>query len=135
VTGLVQNCGFLLDTHVAIFSMRQSSVLSAPAKAAIAKGANFLSVITYWEVMLKSMKGTLDVGDPRAWWFDALEQLVATPLPLRPQHIAGVYALPPIHKDPFDRILIAQAASEGLALVSMDKEIAQYASRDLRVVG
>jgi PIN domain nuclease of toxin-antitoxin system len=85
--------------------------------------------------MLKSMKGTLDVGDPRAWWFDALEQLVATPLPLRPQHIAGVYALPPIHKDPFDRILIAQAASEGLALVSMDKEIAQYASRDLRVVG
>jgi len=49
--------------------------------------------------MLKSMKGTLDVGDPRAWWFDALDQLAATPLLLRPQHIAGVYALPPIHKD------------------------------------
>ena len=115
--------------------MRQSSALSAVAKAAIAEGPNHLSVITYWEVMLKSMKGTLDVGDPRSWWFDALEQLVATPLPLRPQHIAGVYSLPPIHKDPFDRMLIAQAASEGLTLVTMDGEITRYASKALRVVG
>jgi PIN domain nuclease of toxin-antitoxin system len=115
--------------------MRQSSALSAKAKTAIAAGPNSLSIITYWEVMLKTMKGTLDVGDPRAWWFDALEQLVATPLLLRPQHIAGVYTLPPIHKDPFDRMLIAQAASEGLTLVTMDGEIARYATKDLRVVG
>jgi PIN domain nuclease of toxin-antitoxin system len=94
-----------------------------------------LSVITYWEVMLKSMKGTLDVGDPRAWWLDALDQLVATPLLLRPQHVAGVYALPAIHRDPFDRMLIAQAVSEGLALVTMDGEVVQYASTGLRVVG
>jgi PIN domain nuclease of toxin-antitoxin system len=85
--------------------------------------------------MLKSMKGTLDVGDPRAWWFDALEQLAATPLFLRPEHVAGVYRLPPIHKDPFDRILIAQAAVEGLALVTTDAEITHYASKTLRVVG
>jgi PIN domain nuclease of toxin-antitoxin system len=92
-------------------------------------------VVSYWEIMLKSMKGTLDVGDPRAWWFDALEQLAATPLVLRPQHIAGVYSLPPIHKDPFDRMLIAQAAAEGLVLVTMEGVIAQYASSGLRVVG
>jgi PIN domain nuclease of toxin-antitoxin system len=91
-------------------------------------------VVSYWEVMLKSMKGTLDVGDPRAWWFDALEQLAATPLVLRPQHIAAVYSLPPIHKDPFDRLLIAQAMIEGLALVSSDGEIARYRSKGLRVV-
>ena len=94
-----------------------------------------MSVVSFWEVMLKSMKGRLDVGDPRAWWFDALDQLAATPLPLRPQHIAAVYALPPIHKDPFDRMLIAQAAAEGLALVTTDKEIARYASKTLHVVG
>jgi len=93
-----------------------------------------LSVLSYWEVMLKSMKGVLDVGDPRAWWFDALDQLAATPLPLRPQHIAAVYGLPPIHKDPFDRMLIAQATVEGLSLVSIDGEIAHYASQSLRVV-
>ena len=80
------------------------------------------------------MKGTLDVGDPRSWWLEALDQLAATPLILRPQHIAAVYALPPIHKDPFDRMLIAQATAEELTLVSSDGEIARYASTGLRVV-
>jgi PIN domain nuclease of toxin-antitoxin system len=126
---------YLLDTHTAIWALDTPEALTASARKAVLTGPNVLSVITYWEVMLKSMKGTLDVGDPRAWWFDALEQLVATPLPLRPQHVARVYTLPPIHKDPFDRMLIAQAGSEGLALVSMDSEIAQYASGDLRIVG
>jgi PIN domain nuclease of toxin-antitoxin system len=125
----------LLDTHTALFSMSQSKSLSAVAKAAVAAGPNFLSVLSYWEVMLKSMKGRLDVGDPRAWWLDALDQLAAMPLLLRPQHIAGVYVLPPIHKDPFDRMLIAQAATEGLALVTTNKEITRYASQALRIVG
>jgi PIN domain nuclease of toxin-antitoxin system len=115
--------------------MSQSSSLSASARAAIAEGPNVLSVISFWEVMIKSMKGKLDIGDPRAWWFDALDQLAATPLILRPEHIVAVYGLSPIHKDPFDRILIAQATVEGLALVSMDSEITQYASQNLRVVG
>jgi PIN domain nuclease of toxin-antitoxin system len=80
------------------------------------------------------MKGTLDVGDPRIWWQEALEQLAATPLLLRPQHVAAVFGLAPIHKDPFDRILIAQATVEGLSLVSADAEIRRYASKTLRVV-
>jgi PIN domain nuclease of toxin-antitoxin system len=130
-----QDHGCLLDTHAAIFSMARSSALSAAARAAISEGPNHLSVVSYWEVMLKSMKGTLDVGDPRAWWFDALDQLAATPLVLRPQHIAAVYGLPPIHKDPFDRVLIAQASVEGLTLVTSDAEVARYASKSVRVVG
>jgi PIN domain nuclease of toxin-antitoxin system len=84
--------------------------------------------------MIKSMKGKLDVGDPRVWWLDALDQLAATSLLLHPRHIAAVHGLPPIHKDPFDRMLIAQAAVEGLALVSSDAEIARYASKNLRIV-
>lgn len=127
--------GNLLDTHIAIFSMKQSSSLSHAAKAAVARGPNFLSVIVYWEVMVKSMKGSLDVGDPRLWWFDALDQLAATPLPLHPRHVATLQALPPFHKDPFDRMLIAQAVAGKLTLVTMDAEIARYASAGLRVVG
>jgi PIN domain nuclease of toxin-antitoxin system len=127
--------GYLLDTQAAIFAMSQSSSLSGTARTAIAEGPNVLSVVSYWEVMIKSMKGKLDVGDPRAWWFDALDQLAAAPLMLRPQHIAAVHGLPPIHKDPFDRMLIAQATVEGLALVSSDADIARYASKGLRVVG
>ena len=95
---------------------------------------NVLSVVVYWEVMIKSMKGKLDVGDPRAWWFDALDQLAATPLLLHPRHIAAVDNLPPIHKDPFDRMLVAQATVEGLTLVTMDPEIAQYSSKTLPVI-
>jgi PIN domain nuclease of toxin-antitoxin system len=125
----------LLDTHTAIWALDTPEKLTASARKAVLSGPNVLSVVAYWEVMLKSMKGTLDVGDPRAWWFDALDQLAATPLLLRPQHIAGVYALPPIHKDPFDRMLIAQATAEGLALVTTDKEVARYASNALQVVG
>ncbi|MGA2889282.1 MAG: type II toxin-antitoxin system VapC family toxin [Terracidiphilus sp.] len=127
--------GYLLDTHTVIWALATPEALTDSARKAVLSGPNVLSVVSYWEIMLKSMKGTLDVGDPRAWWFDALEQLAATPLVLRPQHIAGVYSLPPIHKDPFDRMLIAQAAAEGLVLVTMEGVIAQYASSGLRVVG
>ena len=59
-------------------------------RTAILGGANVLSVVSYWEVVLKTMKGNLKVGDPRTWWLDALEQLAATTLVLRPEHIAGV---------------------------------------------
>jgi PIN domain nuclease of toxin-antitoxin system len=114
--------------------MFHSKSLSAAAKTAIAVGPNFLSVVSYWEVTIKSMKGTLDVGDPRLWWQEALEQLAATVLPLRPDHIAAVLSLPPIHKDPFDRVLIAQATIEGFTLVSADSAIAGYASANLRVI-
>jgi PIN domain nuclease of toxin-antitoxin system len=74
------------------------------------------------------MTGALKVGDPRTWWFDALEQLAARPLVLRPEHVAAVHALPPVHKDPFDRVLIAQATIEDLTLLTTDGEIPQYAS-------
>jgi len=125
---------YLLDTHTAIWALDRPEALSVAARKAASTGPNVLSVICYWEVMIKSMKGKLDVGDPRSWWLDALDQLAATPLLLHPRHIAAVHSLPPIHKDPFDRILIAQATVEGLTLVTMDAEIAQYSSNTLRVI-
>ena len=126
---------YLLDTHVAILALDRPEALSAVARTAAGSGPNVLSVVSYWEVMIKSMKGTLDVGDPRAWWFDALDQLAATPLFLRPEHVAAVYRLAPIHKDPFDRMLIAQATVEGLALVTTDDKIARNATDRLQVIG
>ena len=127
--------GYLLDTHTAIWALDTPELLTASARKAVLSGRCFLSVIVYWEVMLKSMKGHLDVGDPRSWWHDALEQLVATPLELRPRHIAALQSLPPLHKDPFDRMLIAQAASEQLTLVSVDTQITRYKLKNLRVIG
>ena len=83
------------------------------------------------------MKGKLDVGEPRVWWTDALRQLAATPLPLRPDHVGRLAQLANVstlHSDPFDRILIAQALEEGLELVSADRELGGYAGAGLRVV-
>jgi PIN domain nuclease of toxin-antitoxin system len=127
--------GYLLDTHTVLWALDRPEALGNAARNAVSSGPNVLSVVSYWEVMIKSMKGTLEVGDPRLWWHEALEQLAATVLPLRPDHVAAVHGLPPIHKDPFDRMLIAQAVVEGLALVSSDGEIARYGSKGLRVVG
>lgn len=127
--------GFLLDTCSVLLALSDPDALTRAARKAILSGPNRVSVVSYWEVMLKNMKGTLDVGDPRAWWFDALDQLAAAPLTLRPEHVSGVHALPPIHKDPFDRMLLAQAASEGLALVTVDTEMARYGSKALQIIG
>ena len=126
--------GYLLDTNAALIALTDPARLSPRVRAVIRAGPNILSTIVYWEVLLKSMKGMLKIEDPLTWWPDALEQLVATPLVLRPEHVAEIYNLPPIHRDPFDRVLIAQAMVEGLSLVTTDREIPRYASKRLRVV-
>lgn len=127
--------GFLLDTNIALIAIDTPERLSRSARAAILRGENVLSVIVFWEVTLKAAKGKLDVGDPRAWWEEALSALTATSLPLRPEHIAELHNIPSLHSDPFDRALIAQAASESLTLVTTDSEIRRYASDRVRVIG
>ncbi len=126
--------GYLLDTSIALLAVHQSVRLRAAIREAIEEGPAFLSVIAYWEVMLKSMKGRLDVGDPRQWWGETLDALGLLPLLYRPEHIAGVYDLPAIHQDPFDRALIAQAIVEDLMLITSDATIIRYASERLRVI-
>lgn len=126
--------GYLLDTNAALIALLDPGRLTARVRKAVLKGPNILSIASYWQVVLKSMRGNLDVGDPRAWWLDALEQLSATPLALRAEHVGQVCLLPPLHRDPFDRILIAQATVESLDLVTIDSEMPRYASTRLRVV-
>ena len=129
--------GYLLDTNVALLSLARPERISAAARAAIEQGPNVLSAISYWEVVLKSMKGKLDVGEPGLWWVDALQQLAATPLALRPDHVSRLGQLAKVatlHADPFDRILVAQALEEELDLVSAHRELGGYAGAGLRVV-
>lgn len=126
--------GYLLDTSATLIALTDPARLSPDVREVVLAGPNILSVIVYWEVLLKSMKGALKVGHPHTWWLEALEQLAATPLALRPEHVAEVYSLPLIHKDPFDRALIAQATVERLTLVTTDGEISRYASERFRVI-
>lgn len=126
--------GYLLDTNAVLIALTNPAGLSRRVRKAMLTGPNVLSAVVYWEVVLKTMKGALDVGEPRTWWLDALDDLAATPLVLRPEHVSEVYTLPPIHKDPFDRVLIAQAMVEGLTLLTTDREIVRYASDRCRVM-
>ena len=70
--------------------------------------------------------GLLSIGDIAAWWRRATELTSARILHIRPSHITTLAGLPVLHKDPFDRILVAQAKAEGLALVTNDGPIGEY---------
>ena len=127
--------GYLLDTNIVLLAMSAPERLSAKIRAAVEAGPNVLSVVSYWEVVLKSSRGKLvEVGDPRVWWETALSDFAATSMPLRSHHIAELCDLAPIHQDPFDRALVAQAIAEDLALVTTDRTIGEYAGERLRVI-
>jgi len=71
------NDRFLLDTNVVLGALSRPTSLSAGVRKAVLAGPGVLSVIVYWEVVLKVMNGTLIVGNPRAWWLDALDMFPA----------------------------------------------------------
>ena len=126
--------GYLLDTNVALIGADTPDRLSRAIRQAMERGPAFLSTVSYWEVVIKSMKGALEVGDPRQWWARTLKDLALRQLPQSAEHIAAIYDLPPLHSDPFDRALIAQATVEELVLVTTDGQIPGYASPRLKVL-
>lgn len=126
--------GYLLDTNVLLLATSRSSMLSVASRDALISGPVYASTLSYWEVVLKSMKGKLDVGDPRHWWRDTITDLAAIPLSVHPQHISEINNLPPFHTDPFDRALIAQALVEDLTFLTTDGLIQRYATETFRVI-
>ena len=80
----------------------------------------------FWELMLKKTKKEAPLADPAAWWDRYITRASIEALPIRVGHIAQFDNLPDLHKDPFDRMLIAQAAFEDMTIVTADEAIAQY---------
>ena len=86
-----------------------------------------LSAATIWEVAIKVGLGKLTLSQPyRLWMNQALADLGATVLPITVEYADAQAALPAHHRDPFDRLLIAQAMVEGIALVSVDSQFDSY---------
>jgi PIN domain nuclease of toxin-antitoxin system len=100
--------------------------LSPRARRLVEAGENVVSVASYWEVVIKTQKGLLAISDLATWWRQATELTAARVLPIRASHVTALSALPALHKDPFDRILIAQAKAEGLGLVTSDRPVSGY---------
>ncbi len=118
----------LLDTHILLWTIAESRKLSAAARALIGEPDNELtfSAVNLWEVAIKTGRGRddfrIDVSSLRRQLFDHGYAELA----MSGAHAAGLMSLPPIHKDPFDRMLVAQAMIEGLTLVTADPVVAKY---------
>lgn len=125
---------YLLDTHIFLWWVLNHPNLSRLIRAAIADPTHdvYVSAASAWEMMIKSSIGKLTLpSSPERWIKEQLRLNAFLPLPISIEHALAVASLPPLHKDPFDRIIIAQANVEGLTLITDDAIIPQYAVKVL----
>ena len=115
----------LLDTHVVLWWMAgRPDRVGTEARAAIEIGTPVLvSAVVIWEVAIKRHLGKLDAPNDL---LDQLERAEVDLLPITPRHADRVAVLPMHHRDPFDRLLVAQAQSDELVLVTADSDLADY---------
>ena len=117
-----------LDTHLLLWAAGNPDRLSAAARALIEESENdlFFSAASLWEIAIKRNLGRDDFRvDPRVLRRSLLDNGYRE-LPITSEHAVAVDTLPSIHKDPFDRILTAQATVEGITLLTSDPLVAQY---------
>lgn len=118
----------LLDTRMLLWAAGQPEHLPAGARAMIEDPANQLvfSAASLWEIAIKHGLGRPDFRADPALLRRGLLDNGYTELAITGRHAVAVAGLPPLHKDPFDRMLIAQATADGLLLLTVDPAVAQY---------
>ena len=118
----------LLDTHALIWFSENDPKLSQNAKAAIESPDNnlFVSMASFWEMAIKLNLSKLTLQIPLAQIIPALSANGFNLLGIESDHILKIETLPRIHGDPFDRMLIAQALSDGLTIVSKEELFEEY---------
>jgi PIN domain nuclease of toxin-antitoxin system len=121
----------LLDTHIVLWWLDDHPALSSAVRNRIANGENlvFLSAAVVWEIRIKEAIGKLDI--PTDFQM-ILDQQPFEKLAIKVEHAQAVKDLPPHHRDPFDRMLIAQAVTEGLTIATHDPVFEKYSVPLLR---
>jgi PIN domain nuclease of toxin-antitoxin system len=120
---------YLLDTNVWLWSLWDPGRIARKAREAIADMSHpvYLSAATSWEVAIKAAAGKLSLPEPPASYVPRrMADQGLRPLPISHPHVLAVYALPPHHRDPFDRLLVAQAMLEQMMLVTADRILEKY---------
>jgi PIN domain nuclease of toxin-antitoxin system len=120
-----------LDTHVFLWAISEDRRLSDVHRRIYTDGKSelWLSVASVWEVLIKAGLGKLPLPRPVAGnVLKQMERNRISLLPIRASHLAELEMLPPLHRDPFDRMLIAQANAEGLSILSDDATVRKYAA-------
>jgi PIN domain nuclease of toxin-antitoxin system len=124
----------LLDTHVWLWLLLEPQRLSVPAVGLLEDNSNelLLSAASAWEIAIKHAAGKLKLPvAPEMYVPDRMQRTNVLPLWITHLHATRVGGLPPIHRDPFDRLLIAQAQFEDLPVMTADPRFAPYGVRVL----
>lgn len=119
----------LIDTHTLLWAVDEPSKIGAMALTALQDPINvrFLSAATIWELAIKVGQGKIVLSMPFRQWMDtAIADLKLIVLPVTVEYADKQVALPPHHKDPFDRMIIAQVLVEGISIASIDVALDAY---------
>jgi len=122
---------FLVDTHALLWALGEPSALSPAARDAIADPSNLIVVssASLWECAIKASIGKLELPED---FCDSVPEAGYEVMPIRISHLNVYRTLPMHHRDPFDRMLVAQARAEAMTLISRDPEVARY---DIEILG
>jgi PIN domain nuclease of toxin-antitoxin system len=118
----------LLDTHLLLWTAVEPSKIAKKTRSLILDDKNdlFFSAASIWEIAIKSQLGRADFDvDPRLLRRGLIDNGYLE-LTINVEHALAIMALPPLHKDPFDRMLVAQATVEGFVLLTSDEQVAAY---------
>lgn len=120
--------GYLLDTHVVLWLAASPEQLSEPAKEVLLDSSVrlYASIASAWEVAIKISLGKLQLTGGVDGFFQICADNGIQILPVKQSHLSLVQCMPFHHRDPFDRLLLATAQTEGLALLSADSQVYRY---------
>jgi PIN domain nuclease of toxin-antitoxin system len=123
---------FLIDTHILLWWLADDSALSSKASTLISDENNmiFVSVASIWEMIIKKALGKLKAPNDVE---KVIKENNFKELPITLQHVIALDHLPNYHKDPFDRILVAQAKCEALTLITADEKLTLYEVSHMKV--
>ncbi len=118
----------LLDTHTFLFAIGDVQKLSPKAKRLLQDPQipRALSVVSLWEIAVKVQIGKLQLPADPGFYQKQIGLLHASLISVEPRHVFELMKLPLLHRDPFDRLLVAQAKSDALTLLTRDDAIGQY---------
>lgn len=119
---------FLVDTHILLWAASAPQKIPPRMLKLIADERNtlFFSAASLWEIVIKNSLGREDFQvDPRIFRSSLVDNGYVE-MPITSEHVLFVHDLPPLHKDPFDRILVAQSSIEGMAILTVDQAVIDY---------
>lgn len=118
---------YLIDTHTLLWALLQVDKLSEDVKDVLSNSEGiYVSIVSLWEIAIKQSIGKLDVIYSLEEIADECVKVKINIMQIHPKHLDAIKQLPHIHNDPFDRLLIAQAKTEGMKLITKDGKIAKY---------